>query len=83
MEFFFSDVLITVSKHIKKDLEKLTKKKIIVISNFIENKKFISNNKKIKYKKFIFSIGHSEKRKNLDNLIKSFYILSCWDMKVI
>ena len=69
---FFSDILITVSKHIKKDLEKITKKKIIVISNFIDNKKFESKNKKILNSKFIFSIGHSEKRKNLDNLIKSF-----------
>ena len=68
----FSDILITVSKNIKNDLKKITNKKIIVISNFI-------NKKKIKFKKinsfknkFIFSIGHSEKRKNLENLIKAF-----------
>ncbi len=69
---FFSDILITVSKHIKNDLKKITKKKIIVISNFIDNKKLNSKNKKILNEKFIFSIGHSEKRKNLDNLIKAF-----------
>ena len=69
---YFCDVLITVSNHIKNDLKKITNKKIIVISNFIDNKKFKSKNKKLIKNKFIFSIGHSEKRKNLDNLIKAF-----------
>ena len=35
----FSDILITVSKNIKNDLKKITNKKIIVISNFINKKK--------------------------------------------
>ena len=69
---YFCDILITVSNHIKNDLKKITSKKIIVISNFIDNKKFSLKNKKIIRDKFIFSIGHSEKRKNLDNLIKAF-----------
>ena len=34
----FSDILITVSKNIKNDLKKITNKKIIVISNFINKK---------------------------------------------
>ena len=53
-------------------LKKITSKKIIVISNFIDNKKFRVKNKILIRDKFIFSIGHSEKRKNLDNLIKAF-----------
>ncbi len=69
---YFCDILITVSNHIKNDLKKVTNKKIVVISNFIDNKKLKSRNKKLIKDKFIFSIGHSEKRKNLDNLIKAF-----------
>ena len=69
---FFSDILITVSKNIKKDLKKITNKEIKVISNFIYNNKTDLKNKKLLNNQFIFSVGHSEKRKNLDNLIKSF-----------
>ncbi len=68
---FFCDRLVTVSKNIKNDLSKITKKEIIVISNFINIKKKFLSKKKFK-ENYIFSIGHSEKRKNLDNLIKAF-----------
>lgn len=69
---FFCDILITVSQSIKNDLAEITKKKIIVISNFVNKKQHFSyQNKKLSYK-YIFTIGHSEKRKNIDNLIKAF-----------
>ena len=71
LAIFFSDKLVTVSKNIKYNLEKITKKKIFVLSNFINSKSNYEFTKKNK-ENFIFTVGHSEKRKNLDNLIKAF-----------
>lgn len=63
--------LITVSKSVKNELSKFYDKKIHVIYNFIKKPKIINILKK-KKKNFIFTIGHAEKRKNLENLIKAF-----------
>lgn len=65
--------VITVSNTIKKELSNFYKKKIYVIYNFIKTFK----KKKIKknMNNFIFSIGHAEKRKNLENLIRAFVLV--------
>ena len=67
------DKLITVSNTVKSKLSIFYRKPINLIFNFINTE---SKKKHItKSKQFIFSIGHFEKRKNFENLIKAFTIV--------
>lgn len=69
ISFLYCDKLITVSNTIKLILNKLYNRPISVIYNFINARKEHNLNN---INNFVFTVGHSEKRKNFENLIKAF-----------
>ena len=78
VSYRFSDCIISISKELGKDLEKLCNKKVITIYNAAYDKKLITYNrkkqKKLKYK-IILNVARFEKQKNQLMLLESFNLI--------